>query len=215
MTLAPPYPLADRVTGRVLMRNISWDTYSSLLEDSADGANRFTYDHGLLEIEMPSRHHEIIKRLVGEIVELCLRRSGVDYEPSGSATWRDQARLQGIGADECYHIQHAAEVRGKTELDLSVDPPPDLAIEVDLTSSAINKLQIYASLGVPEIWRVRADGACQMLLRADDGTYRAIDASVCIPVLTPAILARFVLLREQVGHSEALRRFEAEAPDIG
>jgi Uma2 family endonuclease len=215
MTLAPPYPLADRVTGRVLMRNVSWDTYTSLLEDSADGAIRFTYDHGLLEIEKPSRHHELIKRLVGEIVELCLRRSGMDFEPSGNATWREEAGLQGLEADESYHIQHAAEVRGKTELDLSVDPPPDLAIEVELTSSAIDKLPIYASLGVPEIWRVRANGTCQMLLLAVDGTYREIDASVCIPVLTRAILARFVLLREQVGHSEALRRFEAEAPDIG
>lgn len=198
------------MTGHVLLRNISWRTYTSLLDEVGDGSTRLTYDHGLLEIEMPSRHHELIKRLVGEIVELCLRRSGIDYEPSGNATWRQENELQGLEADECYHIQHAAQVRGKAELDLSIDPPPDLAIEIELTTSSINMLQIYSSLGVPEIWRIRADSTCQMLLRAHDGTYSPIDVSVCVPILTPAVLGDFVLLREQVGHSEALRRFEAE-----
>jgi len=198
------------MTGRVLLRNISWGTYTSLLDEVGDGPNRLTYNHGLLEIEMPSRHHELIKKFVGEMVELCLRRSGTDYEPSGNATWRQEDQLQGLEADECYHIQHAAQVRGKTTLDLAIDPPPDLAIEIELTSPSINKLEIYASLRVPEIWRIRADGTCHMLFRGNDGTYAPIETSVCIPILTPAILARFVLRREQVGHSEALRQFEAE-----
>jgi Uma2 family endonuclease len=210
MTLAPPLIPSDRITGRVLLRNISWNTYTSLLDEVGEGATRLTYNRGLLEIEMPSRHHELIKRLVGEIVELCLRRSGSDYEPSGNATWRQENHLQGLEADECYHIQHASEVRGKAGLDLSIDPPPDLAIEVELTSSSINKLEIYSSLGVPEIWRIRADGTCHMLLRGNDGSYRQVYVSLCIPVLTPEIICRFVLLREQVGHSETIRRFEAE-----
>ena len=100
MTLAPPLPLTDRVTGRVLLRNISWGTYTSLLEEVGDGSTRLTYNRGLLEIEMPSRHHELIKRFVGEIVELCLRRSGTDCEPSGNATWRQEDQLQGLEADE-------------------------------------------------------------------------------------------------------------------
>src|SRR5688572_9198178 len=103
-TLPPTSASADRTTGHVVLRNISWRTYNALLAETEDGQTRMTYDRGLLEIEVPSRHHEQIKRLVGELIEMSLRHSGVDYEPSGSATWQREAELQGLEADECYHI---------------------------------------------------------------------------------------------------------------
>src|ERR1700722_7098916 len=99
MILAPTLPIEDRMTGRVLLGNISWGPYPSFLDEVGDGSTRLTYNHGLLEIEMPSRHHELIKKFIGEIVELCLRRSATDYEPSGNATWRQEDELQGLEAD--------------------------------------------------------------------------------------------------------------------
>src|SRR5439155_8826729 len=118
------------------------------------------------------------------------KRAGIEYEPSGSATWEREAELRGLEADECYHVQHSAQVRGRDQLDLSVDPPPDLAIEVDVTSSSLDKLPLYGSLGVPEVWRVRGDGQCQILRREPDGSYRAVEASLCAPGISTAILAR-------------------------
>jgi Uma2 family endonuclease len=181
-----------------------------LLREVGDSAIRLTYDRGLLEIAVPSRRHEQIKRFLGEIAESSLKKLAIAYEPAGNATWRRQDKLRGLEADECYHIQHVAKVRGKQELDLDTDPPPDLAIEVDLTSDSMDKAEIYAALGIPELWRTGSDGQCQMFELGQDGSYRAIERSVCIPRLTPAILTQYLQLREQVGHSEAIRRLEAE-----
>jgi Uma2 family endonuclease len=210
MSQTAPASLADRTTGSVLLHNISWDTYSAILADAADGTSRLTYDHGLLEIEVPSRHHEQIKRFVGEMVEATLKAAGRDYEPAGSATWREQAALRGLEADECYHIESSARVQGKAELDLTTDPPPDLAIEIDLNPHPIDKLAIYRTLRVPEVWRIRADATCEILRQTVDGSYSSLATSEAVPPINPQIISRYLLLRESLGHSEALRRFTAE-----
>jgi Uma2 family endonuclease len=182
-----------------------------LLEEVGDSATRLTFDRGLLEITVPSRHHERVKKFVGQIAETSLKILGIRYEPAGSATWRREDQLRGLEADECYHIQHAAQVKGKMELDLTRDPPPDLAIEVDLTSSSINKMEIYATLRIPELWWIEPNGQCQMLLlRDDDGTYQPSDRSVCLPMLTAVTVSHYLLLHAQLGHSDAIRMFEAE-----
>lgn len=210
-TLPPPtQPPAGQPEGHVLLRNISWRTYRTLLDEIGDSPTRLTYDRGLLEIEVPSRHHEQLKRFVGELAETYMKRTGIEYEPSGSTTWQREAELRGLEADECYHVQHAALVRGRDQLDLAVDPPPDLAIEVDVTSSSLDKLPLHGALGVPEVWRVRGTGECQIYSREPDGTYRDVGASICVPGMTAAVLARYMSLRQQVGHSQAVRRFEAD-----
>ena len=203
--------LEDRVTGTVLLSNVSWDTYNLIRNETDDGGARLTYDHGMLEIEVPSRHHEQLKRFVGELVETSLRADGRDYEPSGGATWRQADALRGLEADECYHIQHVAAVKGKRELDLDVNPPPDLAIEIDVSSHHLNKMEIYKALGIPELWRITADGACEMRRRLDASPeYAVIDRSEAVPLLTAQLVSQYVRLREQFGHSETIRRFIAE-----
>jgi Uma2 family endonuclease len=125
-------------------------------------------------------------------------------------TWRKKAELKGLEADDCYHIQHIQQVAGKTELDLTIDPPPDLAIEVEVASPMINKLEVYRGLKVPELWRIKANGSCEMYLLDAEGAYQPILKSVAIPILTPAIVSHYVLMREQQSHGETLRRFDAE-----
>lgn len=206
--LSPIIPATDQ--SRVLLHGISWDTYTSILNDIGDGAPRLTYDHGLLEIELPGRLHERIKALVSEMAIAAMKIAGIKYDPSGATTWRTHASLKGLEADDCYHIQHNQQVAGKTELDLAIDPPPDLAIEVEVTSPLINKLEVYRGLKVPELWRIKSDGSCEMFLLDTAGDYQPIQTSVAIPSLTSAILSHYVLLREQQSHVETLKRFDAD-----
>jgi Uma2 family endonuclease len=208
--LPPPKVPPELVTGQVLLRNISWDTYTALLQDIGDGAARLTYDNGLLEIELPSRLHEQIRAYVAEMVSLAMRRLSIQYEPAGATTWKKYEHLRGLEADECYHIQNVQRELGESELDLTREPPPDLAVEVVVTAPVIEKIEIYRTLKVPELWRVNADATCQMLLLDDRNFYQTIDRSVAIPLFTPQIMSHYLLLREQAGHSAGIDRFDTE-----
>ena len=212
---ALPAPAEPRVE-RVLLSHISWATYTALLADVGDGAARLTYDNGWLEIEMPGRTHEVYKGFAGRMVEAVLTRQRVAYEPSGSTTWTRPDLLKGLEADESYHIQTAPLVASKMELDLTVDPPPDLAIEVEVASPLLDKVAVYAGLGVPELWRVRVDGSCDMLRLDAAGAYQPVAVSVAVPPFTPAVVSQYLLLRAETSHSAALARFEAEfLPVVG
>jgi Uma2 family endonuclease len=195
---------------RVLLQGISWDTYTALLKDVGDGAARLTYDNGDLEIEVPGRLHELIRLLIAQMVASAMKTLNIAYEPAGATTWRKYEYLKGLEADECYHIQSVKRVIGKSELDLAIDPPPDLAIEVEVTSTSNNKMEVYRGLKVPELWRIHADGTCTMYLLDANGLYVPISASVTIPLFNPAMISHYLLLREEHGHSEAVRRFDEE-----
>jgi Uma2 family endonuclease len=211
--LTPTAPRPSATTAeqpRVLLQGISWDTYMSLLKDIGDGAPRLTFDNGDLEIEVPGRLHELIKSLVAEMITSAMKRMSISYEPAGATTWKQHAILKGLEADECYHIQSIQKVLGKSELDLTIDPPPDLAIEVEVTSPSLIKMEVYRGLKVPELWRVRADAICSMYRLDEAGAYQPISASIAVPIFTPALISQYVLLREQLNHSETIRRFESE-----
>jgi Uma2 family endonuclease len=213
---APPLPsaatrLASPATGRnVLLPNVTWDMYTDLLEAVGDGSTRLTYDNGWLEIEMPGWLHEMIAALTGEIVTSTLKRQRVTYIPGKSTTWRRLGASRGLEADECYYVQSVPQIRGKLELDLTVDPPPNLAIEVEVESPLLDKVAIYGALGVPELWRVRVDGTCDMLLLDMGGQYQPIAASVAVPPLTSAIVSRYVRLLTETDFPAAVSQFEAE-----
>jgi Uma2 family endonuclease len=195
---------------RVLLPHISWATYQALLTDVGDGATRLTYDNGWLEIEMLGRLHEQTSEFASEMVTAVLKRLRVTYEPSGSTTCQRSDLLRGLQADKSYHIQSVGLVAGKVEWDLTIDPPPDVAIEVEVESPLLDKVPVYAGLGVPELWRVRADGSCDMFGLDGAGAYQPITASVAVPPFTPAVVSQYLRLRAELGHSAAIARFEAE-----
>ena len=209
----PPTPRPGPTTGgsRMLLPNISWPVYTGLLADLGGGA-RLTYDHGWLEIEMPGWLHELIARFVGELVTSTLKRLRIAYTPGGATTWRREAGSRGLEGDECYYVQSLSQIIGKVDVDLAVDPPPDLAVEVEVEveSPLLDKVAVYAGLGVPELWRVRADGACDMLRLDADGAYRPVAASLAVPPLTPAVVSQYVRLMTGLDFPTALARFEAE-----
>ena len=197
--------------GRVLLRRVSWQTYQALLSEVGDDSVHLTYDDGLLEIEVPSERHEQLKSAVRTMLEDTLKAGRTPFEPLGSTTWNTRARTKGIEADECYYVQHVADVKGKRPIDLNVSPPPDLAVEVEVTAGAVDKLGIYAALGVPEVWRVSADGTVSVLLRDTDGRYVPAAASAAVPVLPPGVLTDFLRRLEpygSLGYSDMVIEFD-------
>jgi Uma2 family endonuclease len=139
---------------RVVLQNISWQTYRSLVGDfEQEPAIRLTYDFGTLEIRMPLDPHETFKKLLGRLIEAATEELGLEIRSLGSRTCAREDLAKGLEPDQCYYIQHEAEVRGVAQINLADCPPPDLAVEIDITSSSLNRLSIYAALGVPEVWR--------------------------------------------------------------
>ncbi|MEB3338700.1 MAG: Uma2 family endonuclease [Leptolyngbyaceae bacterium] len=139
---------------RVLLKNISWQTYQLLSKDfEQQPAMRLTYDRGLLEIRRPLDPQETCKKLLGRLVEALTEELGVEIRSLGSRTCDREDLARGLEPDQCYYIQNAPAVWNKAQIDLRQDPLPELAIEIDITSSSMNRLDIYADLGVPEVWR--------------------------------------------------------------
>jgi Uma2 family endonuclease len=183
---------------RVLLSDISWSTFMDLVGSDRPGA-RFAYDHGDLEIMTVSWRHERIKKRIAMMIEATARGMELPLVASGSTTLKIEMKKRGIEPDECYYIAHAGAVRDEEELDLSVIPPPDLAIEIDITSSSLDQLSIYADMGVPEVW-IYDDEAIHVWVLQGDGHYREQSQSASFPFLP---MDKFVdFLRQQPGIEE-------------
>jgi Uma2 family endonuclease len=137
---------------QLLMTNVSWQMYEQLLEEFGEKrSSRINYSQGVLEIMVPLPEHEVGKIMIGDLVKTLLEELDMEFWSLGSTTFKSQTMNQGIEADDCFYIENEAAVRGKNRLDLTVDPPPDLAIEIDITSRT--HLNNYQVLGVGELWR--------------------------------------------------------------
>lgn len=189
----------------VILHDVHWETYQALVKDSEEQANkRLTYDQGILEIMTPLPEHEIYKKLLDRFVLVTVEEMGIEMRSLGSCTWSRQDLRQGLEPDECYYISHEKNVRGKIEIDLNIDPPPDLAIEIDITSSSLSRMGIYAALGVAEIWRF--DGQILRIYQLVDGEYQAGDNSVVFPFLRSEDIMSF-LQQSQGGEMALIKAF--------
>ncbi|MDJ0647354.1 MAG: Uma2 family endonuclease [Xenococcaceae cyanobacterium MO_188.B19] len=152
----------------VLLENISWSEFEAILADLGEKrSSRIAYDCGNLAIMTPLPEHEINKIYVSNFVEVLLEELDIEFCPLGSTTFKNQLMAKGIEPDNCFYIQHESAVRGKDRLDLTIDPPPDLAIEIDITNRT--HPEIYSALGVPELWGFEA-GKLQILV-LESGQY--------------------------------------------
>src|SRR5262245_709157 len=138
---------------RILLKDINWEAYEAILKSWADRPYRLTYDQGMLEIMCPLHSHEQYGGLIGQMVVAHTEEMDIPRHSGGSTTVKREAQLRGLEPDECYWIQNERLMRGKKHFDIHTDPPPDLAIEVDITSSSLDRMSIYATLGVAEVWR--------------------------------------------------------------
>ena len=176
---------------RVVLHNIGWDTYDRLLADHENNsAPRLTYDRGELEIMSPSPEHEKFNRRIAQLVLAVAEELNIEAEDLGSTTFRREDLERGFEPDSCFYIQNEEQVRSKDRIDLAVDPPPDLVIEIDITSPSFSKLPIYAQIGVPEVWRY--DGERMTILVLEGSDYAETAESIVLPPVTSNVLTDFV-----------------------
>jgi Uma2 family endonuclease len=190
------------------LEGVSWDEYESLLAQAGERPIRFTYDDGRLEIMTLSYEHEWSGANIGRLIELLAIILAMPFQPGGSTTMKRKLKKKGLEPDECYWFQHEKRMRGKKELDLKVDPPPDLALEVEVSRSVIKRMKIYAAFKVPEVWRFRGGRLLAYLLQAD-GSYKPSEHSGVFPFLAMQELQRFIELGATTDQATLGRQFMA------
>ena len=167
---------------RVVMYNISWQQFENLLVDFGESrAARFAYDNGTLEIMTPLPEHEYYKETIGDTVKDIAEVLDQDYESLGSTTWKREIKKAGVEPDNCFYFQNEPKIRGKLQFNLDQDPPPDLALEIDVTSKSLSRFPIYARLGVPEIWCY--DSGELKIYQLDGQEYIEVKTSSIFPTL--------------------------------
>ncbi|MDY6941160.1 MAG: Uma2 family endonuclease [Cyanobacteriota bacterium] len=200
-------PIATPQTNYPLvLHDISWDTYEQLLEIFADKpALHLTYYHGTLELALSQPEQERYGWILARLTIILSEELGLEIRGLKSTTWRSKPKAVGKEADECFYIQNEAKVRGKLSIELSIDPPPDLAIEIDTTHSSIDKMAIYAGLQVPEIWRWK-NGKLTIYLLSEE-QYRESETSLAFGEFPVSELARFMQLDTDKGENARMREF--------
>ena len=193
---------------RTVLYNVSWETFEALLRDTGEGrGSRFAYDCGTLEIMTPLFEHENPKGNFGNFIIALAEELDMEIRNAGSTTLKRNSMTKGIEPDSCYYIQNEAVIRGKKTLNLEIDPPPDLAIEIDITSSSVNKINIYAALGVAEIWRY--DGAVLKFYQLVESEYIEINFSIAFPLISVGDMNRFIQQSKTMGEIALLKSFRA------
>jgi Uma2 family endonuclease len=183
--------IQDPPDQRVILNNISWDLYERMLAEFADSSTpRLAYDRGTLEIMSPLQEHEEWNRSIATLVEIIAVSWGLRIRNLGSTTFKRADLARGFEPDSSFYIQNAGQIRGKSQVDLTVDPPPDLVIEIDLTHSSLDKLPIYARLRIPEVWRY--NGARATILALESGSYQECSESIALPGLTAVTLTDLI-----------------------
>ncbi len=180
---------------QVILRDIDWQHFESLLEEAGEHrATRYAYYIGNLEIMSPLAAHEDYKSIIRNIIEILLEELNLEFRALGSTTLKNDRVLQAVEPDECFYIQYESEIRGKKRLDLNTDPPPDLAVEIDLTSRT--PFSNYSGLGIAELWRF--DGQTLEIMLLEQGVYHHSNISRLFPqfdlkYLVPSIVHQSML----------------------
>lgn len=184
----PPGIAADE---RIVLPRVSWETYERLLADDTERrVPRMTYDQGVLELVTPSMPHDEDARTIAFLVRIVAATLDIPIRGVGSTTFRRQDLERGFEPDASFYINHEQRIRGKRQVDLTIDPPPDLVLEMEMSRSAINKLALFASMGIPEVWR--CDGQRVTILVLAQDRYREAASSLALPALTTDVLTRFL-----------------------
>ena len=190
---------------RLLLHDVSWDEFEAILEELGEHrGSRIAYNNGLLEIMAPLPEHESDKENISDLLKAFLEELDIEFLTLGSTTFKNAEMLKGIEPDQCFYIQHEAAVRGKKRLDLTIDPPPDLALEIDITSRT--HPETYAALGVPELWR--RVGQTIRIYHLQNGEYIEVDESPTFPGWPlQEEIPRYVEQSRIEGRNKAMRAF--------
>ena len=192
---------------QLLLKNVSWKQFQEILANLGDNRNsRSAYSQGMLEIMVPLPEHETDKVIIGDFVKAILEEIDIEFLSLGSTTFENEQMLAAVEPDDCFYIQNEAAVRGKKRLNLKVDPPPDLAIEIDITSKT--KLAIYQNLRVPELWRYNGQKLEINLLQS--GKYVPSNQSLIFPDLPIAeVIPEYLERSKAIGRNATMKLFRA------
>jgi Uma2 family endonuclease len=191
---------------RFVLDWVPWPTYVAYAEMMGERHVRVTYHQGRMEFMTLSPEHEHWKHRLVLLVAVVAEEMNIDIAGYGSMTWQREDLERGMEPDECYWIANEARVRGRTEIDLANDPPPDLALEVEISRSALPRMKMFASFGVPEIWRF--DGqTLRFCVLGPNGEYTEQEKSRAFPFLSAAELARFLTEHATESETKLMRTF--------
>ena len=190
---------------QLLLKNASWQMYENILAELGERrAARINYYQGMLEILLPLPEHEVNKVMIGDLVKALLEELDIEFRSLASTTFKNENMDAGLEADDCFYIQNEAVIRGKKRIDLTIDPPPDLAIEIDITSRT--RFNNYEALGVPELWRY--DGQSLEINILDNGKYNKSNISRNFPQFPLSdVIYQYVEQSKVVGRNTIMRAF--------
>jgi Uma2 family endonuclease len=191
---------------RVILENVTWKELETIIAELGEHrAARIAYDRGILEIISPLAEHQFDKEIISDLVKALLEELNIEFRCLGSTTFKNQFMAQGIEPDQCFYIQNEAVIRGKKRLDLTIDPPPDLALEIDITSRT--HLNIYQGLQVPEVWRFE-NGILQINL-LQNGVYVESKSSLNFPNLPLIeVIPESLQKSRTIGRNATLKAFK-------
>jgi len=191
---------------QLLLKNISWEDFEHILEETGEARKtpRFSYSQGWMELMTPLAVHEDDKTIIGNLIEILLEELNWEFRSLGSVTLKNPAMKQAVEPDDCFYIAHEAVIRGKEKLDLSIDPPPDLALEIDITHRT--HFDNYEKLGVPELWRF--NGRALEILVFANGCYQASETSRQFPSFdVKRMIPEFLEKSREEGRNKTMRLF--------
>ncbi len=192
--------------GILTLPHATWEDFEFLAAELGDRRDvRLSYHQGRMEVTMPSPEHEEYVDLIQDLTRALVRELGLKLESRGTALLKRELRETGAQPDGCFYILNAEKIIGKRVIDLSSDPPPDIVVEVDLSSGSLGKFPIYAALGVPEIWRY--DSAVFKMYHLVGQEYLEAGASRAFPFLTAAVMTDMIEQSKFTGQDEALEYF--------
>ncbi|HAC62751.1 MAG TPA: hypothetical protein DCF68_04260 [Cyanothece sp. UBA12306] len=191
---------------QLLLKKLNWQKFETILSELGESrACRLSYSHGVLEIMVPLPEHEKDKEIISYMVQFLLEELNINFEPLGSTTFTNKLMNQAVEPDACFYIQNYQAVIGKNRLNLAIDPPPDLVIEIDITSRT--HLDNYRLLGVAELWRYTQSGLQINLLQ--EGQYIESLTSPNFPKIPIVeLINQCVEQSQQLGRSEAIKNFK-------
>jgi Uma2 family endonuclease len=191
---------------RVVLQNMTWQFYELMLQELGEGRSvRLTYDRGTLELMSPLMPHERSKRLIEKLIDALLEELDIPAVSVGSMTCKREDLARGTEPDTGYYIQNEPLIRSRDTIDLNQDPPPDLVLEVEYSRSVVNKLQLYAALGVPELWRY--DGNQLRVYRLEGSIYQQCETSPTFATISIAAIPRFLEMAKESGEVAMVKQF--------
>lgn len=192
------------VVHQIVLHNVSWETYEKILAGHNEVSNpHFAYCDGALEIMTLGWQHETLKNDLSELVTEIARILEIDYQGAASTTFRKEKKRKGFEGDATFYFKNADSMRGKKEIDLTVDPSPELVIEIDITHGSLAKFPIFAGIGIEEVWRF--DGDEVSFYRLENETYRQTAESICLPKVKSETVTELLFAAGEMKRGEWLR----------